>query len=161
MEEREFAKYAFLIVAVVAVVGLLTMGDGITGFAAKKSVKKPLIPNYAKPATAAPADDAGYPPEAKAKATAQVRGGQRDSCRDNEQGRSNTTGGNLSFFNATDGSTRIFSDYCWQPRGSGYLTEYFCVGSSVRSSEDQCSGGCIGNTLNNGLTYTNAACNSN
>ena len=37
MEEREFAKYAFLIVAVVAVVGLLTSGSGLTGFMAKST----------------------------------------------------------------------------------------------------------------------------
>ena len=41
MEERRFAKYAFLIILVVAVVGLLFSGagDSITGFAAKKSAK--------------------------------------------------------------------------------------------------------------------------
>src|SRR3989344_5982379 len=38
MEERDFAKYAFLIVVVVAVVGLLVGGSvDITGFAAKKT----------------------------------------------------------------------------------------------------------------------------
>lgn len=38
MEERDFGRYLLLLVAVVAVVGLLVgSGDGITGFAAKKA----------------------------------------------------------------------------------------------------------------------------
>ncbi len=47
MEERDFAKYAFLIVAVVAVIGLVTSDAGVTGdfIKFKKSVSRQAVAN--------------------------------------------------------------------------------------------------------------------
>ncbi len=42
MEERDFAKYAFLIVAVVAVVGLLVSDAGVTGFFGRRFISPPF-----------------------------------------------------------------------------------------------------------------------
>lgn len=140
MEEREFAKYAFLIVAVVAVVGLLTMGDGITGFASKKSIKiNPAAYKMKTPAKSG-SSGSGVPvptyqqPAAAPAPTRRAAGG----CSETDGGNVSAVNGTITYFNATSGQTETRGDsLCYGTT----LWEFYCTDGRLNVSANTCQPG--------------------
>ncbi len=149
MDERDFAKYAFLIIAVVAVVGLLTTGSvDVTGFAARGVVAgagtqdhncRPAGDNRGRCNAGLFCDGQGALARCR-----QIR------CSDTDSGQNFNVPGTVTGLRTANAATATSASDSCRPY-SAILTEFYCAPNRVYSFVTH-------NCARDGKTCQNGAC---